>query len=198
MDGFRVRLGPAPPLAVEDREEVVFDGGMRDDLAGDLGRVFLSSVVAGLVESRAGIEARTGRVAVLTVVFKDVRLGLWVAVRVAAAWSSFVAVALVECAGLEVLSVLGLAGEVGVRGLAVDLGAVVDGDLVAVLVLPMWTFEGRLVAAFVGFCADLAGDVSVAVCGAEAVFSVWERSPGLGWFSDCALISGSVEEFFGS
>jgi hypothetical protein len=188
VDGFRVRPGPAPPLVVEDREEVVFDGGRRDGLAGDLGRVFLSSVVAGLVESRAGVEARTGRVAVLAVVFKDARLGLWVAVRVAAAWSSFVAAALVECAGLEVLSVLGL---------AVDLGAAVDGDMVAELVLPVWTFEGRLLTAFVGFCAVLAGGVSVAVCGADAVFSVWETSPVLVWVTVCALIRGSVEEFFG-
>lgn len=197
MDGFRVRPGPAAPLAIEDREEVVFDGGRRDDLAGDLGRLLLSSVVAGLVESRAGIEARTGRVAVLAVVFKDARLGLWVAVRVAAVWSSFVAVALVEWAGLKVLSVLGLAGEVGVRGLAVDLEAVVEGDLVAELVLPTLTFEGRLVTAFVGFCADLAGGVVVAVCGADAVFSVWEISPALGSVPVCALISGSDEEFFG-
>jgi hypothetical protein len=176
-------------LAVEAREEVVFDDCRREALAGDLGRVFLSSVVAGLVESRAGIEAVMGRVAVFAVVFKDVRLGLWVAVRVAAAWSSFVAAVLVECAGLEVLSVLGLAGEVGARGFA--------GDLVAALVLPMWTFEGRLVTVFVGFSADLAGAVSVAVCGADAVFSVWETSPVLVWVAVCPLIRGSVEEFFG-
>lgn len=172
------------------------DGGWREGLAGDLGRVFLSSVVAGLVESRAGIEARTGRVAGLAVGFKDARLDLWAAVRVAAAWSSFVAAALAECAGLEVLSVLGLAGEVGVRGWAGDLGAAVDNDL-GELVLPTLTFEGRLVTVFVGFCAVFAGAVSVEVLGADTVFSVWETSPMLDLVAACALIRGSVKEFFG-
>jgi hypothetical protein len=93
--------------------------------------------------------------------------------------------------------VLGLAGDVGARELAVDLGAVVDGDMVAELVLPVWMFEGRLLTAFVGFCAVLAGGVSVAVCGADAVFSVWETSSVLVWVTVCALIRSSVEEFFG-
>lgn len=152
--------------------------------------------MAGLVESRAGIEARTGRVAGLAVGFKDARLGLWAAVRVAAAWSFFVAAALAEGADLVVLSELGLAGDVGVRGWAGDLGAAVDGDLVAELVLPTLTFEGRLVTVLVGFCAVLAGAVSVEVRGADTVFSVWETSPVLVWVAPCALIRGSVEEFF--
>lgn len=147
--------------------------------------------MAGLVESRAGIEARTGRVEGLAVGFKDARLGLW-----AAAWSSFLAAALADGADLVVLSELGLAGDVGVRGWAGDLGAAVDGDLVAELVLPTLTFEGRLVTVFVGFCAVLAGAVSVEVRGADTVFSVWETSPVLVWVAPSALIRGSVEEFF--
>lgn len=81
-------------------------------------------VAVDLVASRAGMEERTGRVAVLAVVFRDVRLGL----VVGALGESLVAGGLGERAGLEALAWSGLAGDVGVRGCAADF-RVVDVDL---------------------------------------------------------------------
>lgn len=156
LDGFRDRLPVvvpvAPPLAADDRVVVVAEAGRRADLVGGLGSGWLvrvALVAVNLVASRAGMEERTGRVAVLVVVFKDERLGL----VVGPLGESLVAGGLGERAGLEALTWSGLAGDVGVRGCAADF-RVVDVDLDADwlgVTLSTWMVDGRLVTVWVFF-----------------------------------------------
>ena len=109
-EGFRDKL-----------EVVVVEAGVRAGLV-----VRAGGAAADLAVSRAGIEDRGARAVGLAVVFKEVRLALWVA-----ALGASLAAGFVVRAGRETFSLsLGCAGDVGVRGLDEDLVAGLDAALV--------------------------------------------------------------------